>query len=351
MNKSKTVAIVLFMMLFAGSYAQKPSVENTNNYVLREMQASEGAKKILDELRSEIKVRNLNFTVGYTTAAEKSLKMLAATEPPKGELLQKVTKKIGARIDTNLSLTLDTLKLLQACSASLRSYDARQDHIVPDVRDQQCGDCWAYSAVGNLEISYNRVNNIHVAPYNDLSEKQAVDCFKCGSCAGGNYYCVFDYLKSSHQKMMTEEQYPDNGANASCPSFVPRSSVELMDWGVVGITPTVQEIKEAICKYGPLSSCILATRAFQHYTGGIFNERLSDNPNNINHAVMIIGWDDDKGAWLVRNSWGDSGWGISGYAWVKYGYNNIGTWVAWTASKKTVPLSINYQSNKLFGGK
>lgn len=37
------------------------------------------------------------------------------------------------------------------------------------------------------------------------------------------------------------------------------------------------------------------------------------------HAILIVGYDDDQGRWLVRNSWG-SGWGDSGYFWMPYEY-------------------------------
>ena len=37
------------------------------------------------------------------------------------------------------------------------------------------------------------------------------------------------------------------------------------------------------------------------------------------HAVMAVGYDDAKQAFLVRNSWG-KGWGIKGYFWMPYAY-------------------------------
>lgn len=37
------------------------------------------------------------------------------------------------------------------------------------------------------------------------------------------------------------------------------------------------------------------------------------------HAVVLVGYDDKKGAFLVRNSWG-TGWGMSGYFWMAYDY-------------------------------
>lgn len=39
------------------------------------------------------------------------------------------------------------------------------------------------------------------------------------------------------------------------------------------------------------------------------------------HAMCCVGYDDGKGAFLVRNSWGEK-WGDHGYCWMPYGYLN-----------------------------
>ena len=52
----------------------------------------------------------------------------------------------------------------------------------------------------------------------------------------------------------------------------------------------------------------------QSYIGGVFDEHELGTPNQpINHAVTLIGWDDDKGAWLIKNSWGQAWGGQAGF--------------------------------------
>lgn len=52
------------------------------------------------------------------------------------------------------------------------------------------------------------------------------------------------------------------------------------------------------------------------------------------HAIVAVGYDDniqigpDKGALLIRNSWGE-GWGLDGYAWLSYKYVTSGLAVDW----------------------
>jgi C1A family cysteine protease len=89
--------------------------------------------------------------------------------------------------------------------------------------------------------------------------------------------------------------------------------------------PTVEQLKAALVERGPLVAPIVYDECLANYRGGVFNEQDLDM---INHAVLLIGWDDDKQAWLVKNSWGEE-WGGKGFAWIKYGSNNIGVFAAW----------------------
>lgn len=65
------------------------------------------------------------------------------------------------------------------------------------------------------------------------------------------------------------------------------------------------------------------------------------------HAIVIVGWDDKKRAFRIRNTWGD-GWADKGYAWLPYdfvikgmdwtGYGNVMWYLleAWWASDVVV---------------
>ena len=98
--------------------------------------------------------------------------------------------------------------------------------------------------------------------------------------------------------------------------------------------PTVQQLKQALVEHGPLVAPIYYDECLAAYRGGVFNE--NDN-GMINHVVLLIGWDDKKKAWLIKNSWGAE-WGEQGYGWIKYGSNNIGVFAAWIEAPINPPL-------------
>lgn len=311
----------------------------SQKYVLRESKATPQLQAELRNLRTEMVQKKWTFNVGVTGV---SMKTRAAIT---GESEINVTQAnlIKAKV-LNRQISVAAQGIIKAwattCFATKKAYDARSVGYVTPVKDQQCGNCWAYSALGAFEASYKRVNNIIV----DASEQFVVNCSGGGNCGpqGGLAYLVFDWMVDNNKNVAHDATLPDAGMVGACPGGTPISQNYATDWGVVDPSgdilkiASVASIKAAICKYGPVAASVNVTNAFQNYTNGVFNEQPSNyaNPSS-NHAIVIVGWDDDKNAWLMKNSWGTD-WGEDGYMWIDYGSNNIGRRAAWVIARKAV---------------
>lgn len=60
-------------------------------------------------------------------------------------------------------------------------------------------------------------------------------------------------------------------------------------------------------------------------TGRMPQEGTFDLEPMSGHAMLIVGFDDQQGMWLARNSWGE-GYGEKGYVWIPYGLVNKYVW-------------------------
>jgi hypothetical protein len=96
----------------------------------------------------------------------------------------------------------------------------------------------------------------------------------------------------------------------------------IVDTGYVG--SDAQTIKQALVDKGPLAVSMGIGDSYGGYWSGDIYRCTNDSGTN--HAVIIVGYNDAGGYWLVRNSWGTS-WGDSGYFKLGYGECSIEEYV------------------------
>ena len=196
------------------------------------------------------------------------------------------------------------------------------------IKDQgHCGSCWAFSTVGVLESAIKINDGVE----KDLSEQYLVSCNTDGwGCDGGLWAHDYHWNKLGQGQgeagAVYETDFAYQASDVPCGGSHPHHE-KISSWAYVGSgwgIPAVADIKQAITDYGPVSVGVCAGSAMMNYTGGIFDtDESSECWFGINHAVILVGWDDAEEVWILRNSWG-TGWGENGYMQIKYGVSNVG---------------------------
>lgn len=221
-----------------------------------------------------------------------------------------------------------------------------QDGCTPIKHQGTCGSCWAFATVGAFESDIR----IKSGTTTDLSEQWLVSCTDAGSCVEGYIDLACNYLLcggnvdpcgDSGAVLETDFPYEEADVSCDCPYGHPYC---LDSWSFVGSSyPTVEQIKQAIYDHGPVVVLMNSNPAFQGYTGGVFN---ACEDQTCDHAVVLVGWDDNQGTdgvWFLRNSWG-AGWGESGYARIEYDCSRVGAfalYVEWAGVPETVNIEAD----------
>jgi len=184
--------------------------------------------------------------------------------------------------------------------------------MTPCKNQGSCGSCWGFAACGSFESVVKIWDNVS----RDMSEQWLVNCTPNMDCGGGMY--PGSMFKSKGCVYEVDEKY--KGANGTCKSTYPYHE-KPVGYKEVALNPSTTQIKQAIYDYGPVWVTVCAGNNFQNYKSGVLTQ--SDG-TQLNHAVVLCGWDDATSSWVLRNSWGTS-WGENqGYMRIKWGVSVIG---------------------------
>ena len=246
----------------------------------------------------------------------------------------------------------DTIEAPEA-DASSSYYNLVELGRVTSVKDQGAlGTCWAHSALASMESNLitkgyaNKTIDLsegHLAWFtNGAGNNNAKDPL-CGDTGmysdpkkayaqGSNDWIAAGTL-GSWTGAQLESKFPYSQAeNYKTPAESTRydSCAHLQNMNIYAPTDKAG-IKNALVKYGAMSIGYYAEGEGSNYYNKSTAAYFSDVVNNANHAVTVVGWDDNysrnnfnascrprsNGAWIIKNSWGTS-YGKNGYFYLSY---------------------------------
>jgi hypothetical protein len=300
--RSAATAVVCFALSFALSCLAFSALAGDRRPTPQELDRIETARRMIDE-------KGYTWEAGVTSvsrlAPEEFEKLLGLKLPPDLEARKREAAHRGRMIRAVRGMYFPA------------SFDWRSQGGVTPIKSQGgCGSCWAFCAVAALESQILISSGLE----EDLSEQAVLACNGEGDdCDGGWMETAYDLWMDSgavrEECMPYHEVDTDACIQESC------EAVATLD-GYYYVGDTVSDIKQAVLG-GPVAVAMAVCGGFASYTSGCYEDDCTD----INHAVTIVGWDDNMcggaGAWIVKNSWGPE-WGEDGYLYIKYGSCEIG---------------------------
>jgi C1A family cysteine protease len=244
------------------------------------------------------------------------------------------------------------------------AFDWRDSQKVTPVRNQGgCGSCWAFGAVGVMESAMLIAGQGNPSTL-DISEQYLLSCNTYGyNCQIGGFWPTHNHhynrngQYSNPPGAVLESEFPYIASNGSCIQVYNHPYL-LTGWAYVQpgeSVPSAALIKQAIYDHGPVGASVCVGSAFQGYQGGIFATDESGNCQTSNHAVLLVGWNDNNGDgyWILKNSWG-SWWGESGFMRIRWGTSRIGiyaNYVTYPAVSNPVPAITQLNPAQVYKGR
>lgn len=297
-------------------------------------------------------------------------------------------------IPKNKMLVKNPLKLTRMLGSNASSnYSLRS--IIPEnmvIKDQeQTNSCWTFSALSALESNlalkdYKTGKNAIVYDFSERHMEYATSKtfskntinpigFNREVGRGGNFYLSVAYLTNGTGAIAEEEMPFENNENKINISEIQNKTITTQVNDVVTFpsysvsddkTEIKKQMKQHIKNYGGIDVVIYGANlnnasCYNNNTGALYC--YSSTTYSPNHAVTIVGWDDNysidnfaykprnNGAWIIKNSWGAGGESYTLSEMKEYIFENFPTDCAkygWTTAEQ-IPDDVTITNFKSWG--
>jgi C1A family cysteine protease len=232
------------------------------------------------------------------------------------------------------------------------SYDLRNLNKLTSVRSQgSCGSCWTFGTYSSLE------STLMPAQQKDFSEQHlnANHGFDFAECAGGNAFMSTAYL-ARWTGPAAESDFPYPYAPLGIEGYALQNHIQQVIFLPERMNFLDNDtIKYFVTNYGAV---YFAFRWNASYYNSVNHSYYYTGSDSANHAVAIVGWDDNydknnfniaapgNGAFIVRNSWGNT-WGENGYFYISYYDNSLTEFRSFNNAEATNNYDKIYQYDPL----
>ena len=253
-------------------------------------------------------------------------------------------------IQTNTLTTADNAEDKTSLPAS---YDLRTRNRVSEIRNQgKYGTCWAFAATSAMESALLPEQSYLFS----VDHMSMSNSFSLSQYDGGDYTMGMAYLAAWQGPVYEKDDpYGDGESNNTLEAVK-----HVQEMRILG-AKDYAAIKEAVFKYGGVQTTLYSAMTSATSKSAYYNRSKKSycyiGTEKSNHAVTIIGWDDnypkenfsvpleEDGAFICQNSWGSS-FGEDGIFYVSYYDTNIGTHnVVYTRIEETDNYDNIYQSD------
>lgn len=304
---------------------------------------SDNPKNLLDTIQKLNEENGLPWTAAHnflTQESHEQLQYYIGYEPgPNEPSLEEREQRRVPRKPRETGGLLETEPLTLPTAVDWRNINGR--NFVTPVKNQNfCSSCVAFAVTAAVETQARITSDIAVNDPNagdlpDLSEAQLYFCSQSDedqhNCfTGWGITPAFTFAQTPGIVPETSFPYPIHSlrditySGCNLPSDWQSQTTKISGYTTLynGDTDPTTNLKNHLATKGPVVTGFTAYLDFLFYRSGVYIKNDADwNKRLGGHCVVCVGYDDDRGAWLCKNSW-TTLWGDDGFVW--FGYNQCG---------------------------